>query len=31
VIKKTIVEPTPGGPVKQVTGADKGVEWPQVL
>ncbi|MGC9668254.1 WXG100 family type VII secretion target [Planosporangium sp. 12N6] len=31
VIKKTMVEPTLGGPIRHVTGADKGIEWPQVL
>jgi hypothetical protein len=31
VIKRAIVQPTLGGPIKKVTGADKGIEWPQVL
>jgi hypothetical protein len=31
VIKKAIVRLALGGPIKKVTGADKGIEWPQVL
>jgi hypothetical protein len=31
VTQKAIVQPTLGGPIKKVTGADKGIEWPQVL